>query len=338
MMSMAMNSSIYPWQHQDWQRLMRMYQAQRKPRALLVHGPEGMGKRQLATALAAWLLCERTAGNPKASICGDCKHCQLLKHGEHPDFRMYQREEGSRVIKIDQIRHLVARAQNTPQQGGNLVLLVDPADALNTAAFNALLKTLEEPVSFVTIILLAMRCSLLPATLRSRCQVMAVSKANQDHVKPWLQAQLENNVDALQLQSVCAWSQDRPLVALDYLQQPDKDSHAAVINGLQRGPEHALAWADSMADAGVEQFAVALYNVCAHIIQHKLRPTSATASLLGPFGARASAVPLFVWAHILSQSQQLLSDVHSGVTLSAPALLGARCLGITNALATYKLS
>ena len=163
--------------------LARILASGRVPHALLFHGPEGVGKRALATRLAASLLCE----SPRPATheaCGTCAACRRVEHGNHPDLFVVTRlakdgkdaeedeaAEGDlrSVITIDQIRALSEHAAYAPREGARRVFLVDPADRLKLEGQNALLKTLEEPPGQAVIVLLASRPHALLPTVRSRC-------------------------------------------------------------------------------------------------------------------------------------------------------------------------
>ncbi len=162
------------------------------PHALLIAGPAGLGKRALAGAFSALLLCERREGRARA--CGECRACRLLAAGTHPD-RLYLsfglRDDGKprTELTIDQIRTLGERLAMRPQFGGWQVALIDPADALNRNAANALLKTLEEPSAGTVIVLISDHPARLVATIRSRCQRIDVVFPPAAQALTWLTAQ-----------------------------------------------------------------------------------------------------------------------------------------------------
>ena len=156
---------IYAWQQEQYNRLVKAYLSGTMPHALLLHGLAGVGKYDVASQLANTVLCEKAASLP----CGSCESCRWFEAGSHPDMFEVRPEEKSKVIKISQIRSLIQRLQKTAQKRYQVVIL-HPADQLNRAAANALLKTLEEPAGAVLIMLLSDRPSRLPATILSRCQ------------------------------------------------------------------------------------------------------------------------------------------------------------------------
>jgi DNA polymerase III subunit delta' len=166
-------NGVPSWQQPAWQALSRTLFAGRLGHALLVTGPPLLGKRALAEALAARLLCTAEPSQPDA--CGQCRACRLLAAGSHPDRRvvgLLERDDGrlKSEIGVDQMRELSAWFALTPQLGRAQVALIEPADLLNRAAANALLKTLEEPLPERFLVLVAARPHRLPATVRSRCQ------------------------------------------------------------------------------------------------------------------------------------------------------------------------
>ena len=130
----------------------------------------GAGAGALADWIARLALCEHPARAP----CGDCPSCALEAAGNHPDLRRLLPEPGKKQIGIDAVRELIADLALTSYRGRRRVGIVEPADALNTAAANAFLKTLEEPGADTLLLLVATRTDRLPATILSRCQALVV--------------------------------------------------------------------------------------------------------------------------------------------------------------------
>lgn len=106
--------------------------------------------------------------------CETCRQCRFLKQKTHPDVVYIHQEKPNAAIKIDQIRALQHDIYQTPQCASHRMIVIHPADELNRAAANALLKILEEPPKHVIFILLARHLDTLPATLVSRCQKMYI--------------------------------------------------------------------------------------------------------------------------------------------------------------------
>ncbi len=139
------------------------------PQALLFEGERGVGKRLAAEIFAQMVLCDAPlidAGAP----CGHCLPCQKIQNRNHPDF-MPIAPEGN-AIKIDQVREMQQRIIYKPASGLKKIIFIDPAEKMNPAAANGLLKTLEEPPPYALLILISAEGGSLLPTMRSRCQIV----------------------------------------------------------------------------------------------------------------------------------------------------------------------
>jgi len=180
-----------PWQAEHWTRLQARRQRDALPHALLLCGAAGLGKRAFAQRFVQGLLCAEPAdGDP----CGRCRSCLLVAAGTHPDvvsLSFGSRKDGVQrsEIVVDQIRELSARLAMSSQFGGWQVATIDPADAMNPAAANALLKTLEEPSAQTMLVLLSDAPWRLPQTIRSRCQRIEFQLPAAAAALAWLQGE-----------------------------------------------------------------------------------------------------------------------------------------------------
>lgn len=147
-----------------WQSTKNALSRQILPQALLLLGPKHTQMLNFAYRWVASVFC-----SDAAKPCGQCNSCLAIQEGMHPDLSILTKEEGSSVIKIEQIRILQETIYHTPSWQKFRFVLIYPLDALNLAASNALLKILEEPPSHVKFILISEDYDVLP-TLKSRCQ------------------------------------------------------------------------------------------------------------------------------------------------------------------------
>lgn len=186
----SMAPGFSPWQQRAYAQAADALDSGRLGHALLVCGPAHLGKRAVAERLAQRALC-RTR-DTHGDACGQCRSCQLFTAGTNPDYGVVSfvmNKEGTRLrteVVIDQIRDLSAQFALTPQYGGARVAIIDPADAVNHAACNALLKTLEEPQAGRYLWLVTADPARLPATIRSRCQKLEFRLPPAEESIQWL--------------------------------------------------------------------------------------------------------------------------------------------------------
>ncbi len=147
------------------------------PHALIFGGPDGVGKKLLATELAKYLNCQLrpSAEEPSRFLygCDTCSSCKKISAGTHPDVRIISPEET--YIRIDQMRQIRSELNLRPFEGRERVYIIDQAEKLNLEASNSILKTLEEPPENVIIILVSVNPNALLPTIRSRCQLYKFS-------------------------------------------------------------------------------------------------------------------------------------------------------------------
>jgi DNA polymerase-3 subunit delta' len=219
------------------------------PHALLLVGPAGLGKREFLQRFVRGLLCSQPHDG---EACGECRSCLLLAAGTHPDYVQLSfglRKDGVQrsEIVVDQIRELSARLSMSSQFGGWQVVTIDPADAMNAAAANALLKTLEEPSPQTLLLLVADAPWRLPQTIRSRCQRIEFLVPSHAEALAWLQAEgVKDAAGALAAAGgnpglARAWSEQG---ALSRRQEVRKDL-AALAAGRGEAMEVVKRWLDN---------------------------------------------------------------------------------------------
>ena len=179
-----------------------MLDADRLPHALLISGPEGIGKHELALKIAQAVVCEA-----QPAPCAVCRPCRRVQDPQHPRQPIHHADvaviqpggicaasdhdhSNSRTIGICQIRWVERTTSIKPFEGPNRVVIVDPADSLTADAADAFLKTLEEPPLGVYFILISARESMLTETVRSRCRALRLAPLNQQRTEAWLRARM----------------------------------------------------------------------------------------------------------------------------------------------------
>lgn len=210
---MSLLPQLSPWQQRAYRQAAAALTNGQMGHATLVVGPALLGKRVLVEHLARRVLC--LTPRPDGEACGSCRSCTLFAsrsqyepletrpdgtasqpwgHSAHPDlmfigYEINQKTDKPRTeLVIEQVRSLSEKLVLTPRMGEAQVAIVDPADAINYNAFNALLKTLEEPRPGRYLWLLSSNPARLPATIRSRCQRLELHLPPRAEALDWLAA------------------------------------------------------------------------------------------------------------------------------------------------------
>lgn len=208
--------ALTPWLRQPLAELLRQ-----RGHAWLLQGPSGIGQYELALALAAAWLCEQPVEEGGAA-CGHCASCHAIEVRTHADLCVLMPEvamqelgwpldekaqadiddkkrKASREIRVEAMRDAVGFAQRTSARGRGKVVLVYPAERMNTITANALLKTLEEPVGDVRFVLASEAAWQLLPTIRSRCLGFTLPWPETAEAEAWLVAQDVPAADATAL-------------------------------------------------------------------------------------------------------------------------------------------
>ncbi len=228
----------YPWQKNDWARLQEL--RTRPLHGLLLKGPDGIGKFDLALNFARSLLCQHPAETGMA--CGTCPSCHWLEQGSHPDFRLLQPEtlsldgeltasgkKPSKQISVEQVRSLADFVGMSAHQGGRRVVVIHPAETMNTNAANALLKSLEEPPPGLLFILVSHKPQQLLPTILSRCLAFALPAPDAASATHWLKQQgVKHPAEAL------AASGFAPLQAIQMDEQTGSEEREKLLSALRQ--------------------------------------------------------------------------------------------------------
>lgn len=216
-------NELYPWQMELLAQMTKL--RKQLPHALLLYGRRGIGKYDFALHYAQSLLCDSTEAD--GSACGLCSSCHWFLQNNHPDFRLLTPEQEianedevpasstknkpKSQIAVSQIRELADFfALSSHHSGGHRVILIHPAESLNAASANALLKVLEEPPAGVIFILVCHQIQRLLPTIRSRCHKIDMKLPKEDVAINWLQ---KNGVKNASEQ--LAYAGGSPLIALN---------------------------------------------------------------------------------------------------------------------------
>jgi DNA polymerase III subunit delta' len=258
-------------------RLQRAAAEDRLAAAILLTGPAGIGKRALADALAARIVCATPAGG---DACGVCPQCTRAASGAHPDVRAVTRDADRRDLRIEQVRELTRWLALQPLMARRKVGIIDEAHCLSEPAQNALLKTLEEPPGATVLVLTASSAALVLPTVRSRCQLVRLDPLPPDAVARVLETA---GVDAARARELAPLAEGSPGRALELggAEQTEartrmlellprlRDADAAKISeaaqALARGPVEgalaaALAWYRDVLETTLADDALPLRN------------------------------------------------------------------------------
>lgn len=237
--------------------LRRSIAEQRVAHAYLISGSAQLGKALLALRLAQALNCERG----EADACLECRACRRIERGNHPDVRIagmatqtagLKPEEAlrQRDLRIDTIREWQRDITLRPYEGRQRVLILHDAERLNDASSNAMLKTLEEPPAYATLILVANTAGDLLPTIVSRCRPLKLRPVPRAEIAQALQERyMLNPADAHML---AVWSAGRPGWAIQMVQSPDaleeRQAQLDTLISLSELPRaQAFRWAEEQA-------------------------------------------------------------------------------------------
>jgi DNA polymerase III subunit delta' len=220
--------------------------AERLHHAYLFVGPDGIGKRAAAIAVAKAIHCEEGVND----FCGSCVNCARISDGNHPDVRLIQPLPEKKEISIQQIRELQRDLNYRSFSGKRKIALIDPATLMNLSAQNALLKTLEEPPENSWIVLIAANSGGLLPTVRSRCVRLSFAPLTRQQVAAYLISQNKTTPD--ETESLAAMSMGSIGLAFnlktEQLFEKRKD-WAQTLSSLKRRDYHsAMAAAEELGE------------------------------------------------------------------------------------------
>ncbi len=301
-------SAPYPWQQAQWQSLSERLASGRLPHALLFSGPAGLGKGEMARAFAHALLCEER--QPDGRACGQCRSCQLLAAGSHPDLLCVQPPEAGKAITVDLVRGVAEFQALKGQYSERRVILLQPADALNINAANALLKTLEEPTPGTVLLLVTSRPMALLPTIRSRCQTILFQPVNSAPALQWLAASC--GVGEAEASMLLATAAGAPLRALALNGSEELAQRASLLEQLEaqaEGRGDTVAAAEQLVGLGATQVLEWWSALLTDLARLRVAPTSAQISHLAQRGRLQALAERVDLAELHRLAEQLLEAI-----------------------------
>jgi DNA polymerase III subunit delta' len=230
--------TLYPWLSEQWKQLLTSAESNRLGHALLFSGSDGLGVEELALAFSEHALCEANTQRP----CGDCRSCNLLAAGSHPDFKLLRPPEEGKAIVVDQVREIAQFYALKSHYARAKVVLIHPANSMNRAASNAILKILEEPPPGALLLLVAHRYSDISMTIRSRCVRVPCDQVDRQVALDWLAEKLPDQPQS-GLNTLLRLSGGAPLGALALAANNGFEIDAELCQSFEKivqGHSHAL--------------------------------------------------------------------------------------------------
>jgi DNA polymerase-3 subunit delta' len=283
--------------------------------AWLLHGPSGLGQYGLAMALARAWLCEHPT---EMGACGSCGSCHAIEVRTHADLCVLMPEtvmlelgwplsekaqsevdekkrKASKEIRVDAMRDAVEFSQRTSARGRGKVVLVFPAEQMNTITANALLKTLEEPPGDVRFVLASEAAHQLLPTIRSRCLGHAMAWPTSEVSHAWLVSQ---GVAAQQVKLLMMAAGGRPEDAMSF-------AHSGRDAGAWSNLPKAMARGDVgfIKDWTLPQIVDALHKLCHDLLARQVGGAPRFFEPADLVGSPSVAV-ISEWGRALSQTMR----------------------------------
>lgn len=188
-------------------------------------GTDGIGKKMIAKEFAKMILC-----TDENKYCGTCKSCIEFDGENNPDFRIIEPDGNS--LKIEQIREFQNKVSEKPIISNRKVYIINDSDKMTTEAQNCLLKTLEEPPEFVTIILIGSNENSFLSTIKSRCMILHFEKISDEQIQKYLQDNHQTEINSKIMLEACQGSIGKALEIKD--KQELYQNTEQVVNSLER--------------------------------------------------------------------------------------------------------
>jgi len=300
----------HAWLNKPFEQLVGIFNKGKLPHGLLLVAPYQSGKQRLASSLAKAIVCERSSSSLNQA-CDSCKACHLFNAVSHPDITVLDcltdnKGKQKKSIGIDQVRELNQKLVETSQFGGWRIAIILSVEKMTRGAFNALLKTLEEPGEQTLILMLASSLNQIPATIKSRCQIFNIPLSVK-LISPWLSESCkigdEEATNALQANHFA------PFAAKDYIENKIGPLHQQLSADLDQVLATQLSANEFLAK--YSQFSESLWLLMANYFQKiqltllNLRQTQdsgdSVANRVANDQLRYSAIPISLPSQLYSQ-------------------------------------
>ena len=307
--------------------IRRFLAAGRMPNALLLAGPEGVGKKQFALALARSIVCHHPVNHDS---CGDCLACRRVTGFEFPgtdakgedyDRVFFSRHPDvgivvpfNRTLRVGSIRALESEANFRPYEAAFRVFIIDDAHKMNDAAANALLKTLEEPPATSHIFLVTSKPDALLPTIRSRSQILRFGPVDATEIEHLLLTTHEYSQDDAQLAatysagSVVSALSAEPSIHRERVQLAIAILRAAIIDGdIASLLRKAEAISDAKNKDDFEPFLDVLEAAINLVWSARLGKTTPVDSDIAELASQADPSRLASWIERIEELRQTLT-------------------------------
>lgn len=294
---------IVPWLKKTWEKTVNTLHQGTLPHALLISGTAGLGKFEFTVEFAKKILCAKK----ETQACEHCHSCQWFAANSHPDYWLIEPEEDKKQISIAQIRDLTEALGKTGY-GHYQVVIIHPAEAMNRAAANALLKTLEEPSGQVVILLVCDRPAGLLPTIRSRCQEIRVQPPSDENALEWLTSKLKSATP--QPSELMALADGLPVLALHLAESGEWEQNDQISEdflGVLTGKLSVLKAAEKWAKQSVEQ----VLTILSTFIQDLIRLNFGLSASQLQHSHRAQEMQRILPFFSLQQLWSFLTEIHT---------------------------
>ncbi len=290
-------------------RLRHLAGSGKLPRSMIFSGRAGVGKVEAAVTLAQALNCTVETND----ACGRCPSCARIAKDAHPDVRVLKAEGKGGQVRSEGVREAVAEIPFHPFEGRRRVIVLAGAERMNPTTANTLLKTLEEPPLWSTLILVTANEAALLPTILSRCQIFRFSPLAPDELEKLLVTKHDVPADRAPILAAVAGGGIARALALADEPLFELRERAISISSLALGgakAEELVPLADSLSkDARLMLVLELLLSILRDLTARKAGATILHRDIEGELDALSKRAPLDVWLQAFSLAEEVLVDL-----------------------------